>query len=122
MQSRDRTRSVGPDGLLTATVGRLPDAVVVTAAGEIDLATVAHLRAALDQAVAAPEPVLIVDLTEVEFIGSTGLSALLAAAEAAAPRPLRLLASPRVRRPLAVTGLDRILSVYSDLVAARTAL
>ncbi|MFI5783844.1 STAS domain-containing protein [Nocardia sp. NPDC051570] len=118
MQNRGHGRDTGTDRLLTAAVTHTDSAVIVTASGEIDLVSIQHLQAAIDQAIADPAPVLVVDLSEVGFIGSTGLAVLLAAHHNAAPRPLRIVASPQARRPIEVTGLAQILTVYPDRAAA----
>ena len=58
------------------------DQLVVRPEGELDLACAGELRAAIDAAFASGRPTLV-DLTGLTFIDSTGLSCLLAAAEAA---------------------------------------
>lgn len=51
-------------------------ASVVTAFGEVDLATVPQLEAALQRAVDSRSPVIAVDLTKVTFFGVIGVAAL----------------------------------------------
>lgn len=105
--------------------------VVLTVTGEIDSTSAAgQLRtaviAALGEAHSAdPETAMVVlDLTEVGFLSATGLSALVAAHRHAATRdePLRIVvdhARP-VLRPLQLTGLDRVLTLYHYLDDALT--
>jgi anti-sigma B factor antagonist len=93
---------------------------IVTAKGDIDLSTVGGLERALVQAVAAAEPSLpvILDCTQVGFLGSCGLSVFLAVHERALMKHTRLLiVAPQraVRRPLRVTGFDEALSVYDSV-------
>jgi anti-sigma B factor antagonist len=53
------------------------DALVLTLAGEIDLASAAALQAALAEDVTSAGGKVVVDLTEVTFIDSTALSVLI---------------------------------------------
>ena len=105
MSAEDRALDVR-----TETVG---STVVLTAAGEIDMASAPDLQSAVEEALRAEPPVLVVDLTGVGFFGSAGLSVLLVAAEAAPERSLRVVASEPVRRPIEITGLDRVLLVFA---------
>lgn len=96
---------------------------VVRVAGEIDLYNHLQLRAGVFDACEAVEPPapVVLDLTGVAFIASVGLSELLLCHEQASARrtPLRVVAStPRVLRPIEVTGLLRVLDVYPCLDAA----
>ncbi|WP_233434504.1 STAS domain-containing protein [Nocardia yamanashiensis] len=106
--------------LLTVSQGRIGDAVVVTAVGEIDINSADLLRTALDAA-AAEQAETVVDLSGVHFMGSVGLSMLLAAVEQAEPRRLRVVASRQARRPIEVTGLDQALDLFDSTDAALAA-
>ena len=64
---------------LTIRARREPGYVVVTVAGEVDIATVARLRERLS-ALAADGVPLVADLDRVSFIDATGLGALAGAA------------------------------------------
>ncbi|MFI1912956.1 STAS domain-containing protein [Nocardia sp. NPDC020380] len=107
----------GVSHLLTVSLSRSGDAVVVRAVGEIDITSAPRLRTVLeDLPDGAPGPV--VDLSLVEFMGSVGLSLLLAASEKADPDRVRVVVSPQVRRPIEVTGLDQVLVLFDSLEAA----
>jgi anti-anti-sigma factor len=54
----------------------LPEAAVIAPQGEVDIAHVAEFQAALSQALSADATRLVVDLSQVSFIDSTGLGAL----------------------------------------------
>lgn len=56
---------------------------ILKLAGRIDLSTVSQFEDALVHAALAPERVVIVDLSEVRFIDSTGLSAVMNSERAA---------------------------------------
>lgn len=93
-------------------------AVVLTVTGEVDLNTAPRLREALEEAVAAHPSLLVVDLTDVDFLGSPGLAALIAAHDRAQPRTrLRVVASSTtpVLRPIRLTGLEELLNVHPTL-------
>jgi anti-anti-sigma factor len=85
--------------------------------GEVDLASAADLEQALAEY--GDEPVLL-DLRDVVFMDSTGLSVLLRAA-ATRGASLRLLAEPQgpVRRLLDVAGVEGHLQVYASPADAR---
>jgi anti-anti-sigma factor len=94
--------------------------MVLAVTGDVDLYTVPRLTAALELAVRERPPVLVVDLTGVEFFGSVGLNALLAAHDqAAAHTEIRVVAARRVAlSPIQLTGVDRLLAVYPSRAAA----
>jgi len=73
---------------LTIGVRPEPGYVLVTAAGEIDIFTVARLREALFTLAGEGRP-LIADLDRVTFLGAAGLGALAGAARRAAARRLQ---------------------------------
>ncbi len=103
---------------MTTAVSHTGNAVVVTLTGEIDLVSAPRLRTALDEALADPAAVLVVDLSAVTFFGLIGSALLLDTVHASAPRPVRVLAPPRVRRPLEAVGLEHMLTLCPDLVSA----
>jgi anti-sigma B factor antagonist len=99
-------------------------ALVVTVAGEIDRFTVARLRAAVtagfDQLRSGE--MLVIDLTDVTFLGSPGLQALVEATEAAEHRrePLRIVVDNTrpVIRPIQSTGLGEVLALFDTVTQA----
>ncbi|MGH3438050.1 MAG: STAS domain-containing protein [Sciscionella sp.] len=87
-------------------------------AGELDMHSAPELRAKLGAVIAArPGGNVRLDLRALDFADSSGLSALIAMhklAEASEGR-LVLINPPRsVRRMLAITGLDTVLTVSED--------
>jgi anti-sigma B factor antagonist len=106
--------------ILTLQVRRRPGYALVAAAGEIDISTVSRLRGVLDTLTADGLRV-IVDLNQVSFVDASGLGALVGAAARAAAAGGSLhvtAAAPRVRRLLAVTGLDRHLLIKAAATGA----
>ncbi|MFJ4658874.1 STAS domain-containing protein [Nocardia sp. NPDC088792] len=95
-------------------------AVVVSVSGEVDILSAPALSTALSEALTTGSEVVVVDLSEVGFFGSAGLSVLVEALAAISGQQLRIVASTQVRRPIELTGLDAMLSVYGTLPEALT--
>ena len=98
-------------------------AVVVELAGELDLYNAHAVRdALLGEAEKRPQR-LVVDLSRVTFIDSTGLGVLIEARTKLQNRRAFLLASPglETRRALEISGLDRHFAVHESLDAALAA-
>jgi anti-anti-sigma factor len=96
------------DETLTIEVRHEQGYAFVTAAGEIDISTVTRLRERLFE-LAASSRHLVIDLDQVTFIDSAGLSALVGAANHAAAHgtSVRVVcACPRIRKLFRLTGLD----------------
>jgi anti-anti-sigma factor len=105
------------------SVDRYDGAIVIRLGGEIDLYNAAVLKQALvDAAKEAPER-LVLDLSEVEFIDSTALGALVEARATLVDIRSLLLAAPahEARRALEVSGLARHLPVHDTVDAALAA-
>ena len=86
---------------------------LVTLAGELDMAHAPAVAETLD-ALSDNERPVIVDLTELTFIDSSGIHAILR------PRPQQgvvVLVCPQgnISRVLSVTKIDRVLPVYESL-------
>lgn len=92
-------------------------AQLLAVAGEIDTLTAPRLEAALAELLATTDPTLVVDLSDVVFLASSGLAVLIQAAHraTAGERTLRLVVQTRaVRRPLEITGTDQLFSVHES--------
>ncbi len=90
---------------------------VVVAAGEIDLYTAPALRESLIRAGESSSRVVI-DLTDVTFLDSTGLGVMLGALRRArtAERSVALVGpTDMVKRVLQITGLDQVFTTYARL-------
>jgi anti-sigma B factor antagonist len=67
---------------------------------------------------------VVVDLTDVEFIDSTGLGALVGARTAAADQGgtvALVCTQPRILKLFTITGLDSVFEIYSSVAAAAPA-
>ncbi|HKH22338.1 MAG TPA: STAS domain-containing protein [Solirubrobacterales bacterium] len=106
----------GPDGIC-----------VVRVRGEVDMSHEEELRAELRRAVASDSDGIVVDLTECEFIDSTGVRALLLSREAQAsehgPNGIAVAASSeQILRILMVMGVDRVIPIRPTVDEAAAAL
>jgi anti-anti-sigma factor len=107
--------------VLTVRVRTVPEAVVVAAAGDLDLGTAPVLRARARTALAGRPGALIVDLGAVSFCGSAGLQVIaeLVTETAAADLPFALVAAGRpVLRALQITRLDSTLALHPTVDGA----
>ncbi|WP_410585675.1 STAS domain-containing protein [Amycolatopsis sp. lyj-108] len=105
---------------LAVTVERLGRTTVLVMDGDLDLNTAPTARQAIESALSHRPRRLIVDLSLVRFLNSTGLEVLLAAHRQATPHTdLRLVASTRaVWRPLQITRLHEHLVIHDSRSAA----
>ena len=93
-------------------------AVVITAAGELDMTSTDDFAAALQRAGAAQLQLTVVDLSALEFIDSSGLAALIKAEHEAqdAGRRFVVVRGPRqVQQLLELTGLAERLELVDSL-------
>ena len=113
------------DPQLTLTVHPNGQGTILNVGGEVDLATAPQLHAKLIDLLEVGEASsILVDLTPLTFMDSTGLTVLLAAHKRAQAdrRSIRLIcpAGP-VLRVFQLTGAEQILSIHSSLVEAQAA-
>jgi anti-sigma B factor antagonist len=114
------TTAEPPPDLMAVTTYRAGDAEIVAFAGEIDMATGPQVQAAIQRGLAARPAVLVLDLTAVTFLSSTGLTALVLARQDAGEQiSLRVVAAHRaVLHPIELTGLDTEFAVFASLEQA----
>jgi anti-sigma B factor antagonist len=128
--------SSDPAEVMTLTATRVGSAAVVTVTGELDLLTARELMTAVDETLKWPDLTgVVVDLTAVSFLGSSGLGTLAElATRTTAPAgggyrsrppepvpPLRIVAPPdnsAVLRPWETMNLQQILPLHADLESA----
>jgi len=89
-------------------------AVVVRATGEVDAASSAAFRDALDRAVATGRPLVVVDLADVSFLDSAGLSVVFGVQrELPVDRQLALGNVPtRMLRTLRLAAVPSVVTIY----------
>jgi anti-sigma B factor antagonist len=105
-----------------------PDGVrVVRVVGEVDMSHEEELKGELRSAVESDARGIVVDLTECEFIDSTGVRALLLSREAqhADDGSVKLAvaaASEQILRILTVMGIDKVIPIRPTIESASAAL
>ncbi len=100
--------------LISVTTTRSASGARVTVGGEVDCSTAPRLSACIESCLAAAPAELVVDLSEVTFLDSAGLHALVTAhgrAQGLGVRLRVLVATRAVLRPIQVTGLEQVLGV-----------
>jgi anti-sigma B factor antagonist len=93
--------------------------------GEVDLSRVQALEAALDDAIRDSDGAFVIDLCDLEFLDSSGLSVLLRARALLGreERALAVVCPPGpIRRLLDVSGAAELLFLYDTREAAAAAL
>ena len=91
---------------------------VVAARGEVDVATAPALRDGLEEALEQDIGAVVVDLTGVTFIDSTGLGVLIGARRRCmeAGRELRVVVpEPRILKVFEITGLTELFAIHESL-------
>ena len=114
-----------------ATAAQLDDGVrVVAVRGELDLSTASDLEGPLEEAVSSGDASVLIDLTECEFIDSTGIALIVRAwqrLDRAADgdgngRVVICSDNDQVRRVLEITGLELSIPIHSSRDEALAAL
>jgi anti-sigma B factor antagonist len=92
--------------------------------GEIDFTSSGAVQSALLAMILPGGGAMIIDLTGITFLDSSGLGVLVQAYRVATDRDTRLLvvASGPVRKLLRLTGLETVLETYDERSAAEAAL
>jgi anti-sigma B factor antagonist len=103
------------------------DVFVVHITGEVDMSHEEELRGELRNAIATDAKGIVVDLTECEFIDSSGVRALLLSREAQHPEDgsehLAVAASTeQILRILSVMGIDRVIPIRPTVEEAASAI
>jgi anti-sigma B factor antagonist len=90
---------------------------VLSVRGDIDLATAPALQEAVAGVLAEGPPGFILDLSEVEFLGSVGMTILVSAHEALRNRGRFSVVAdgPSTSRPLQLTKLDEVIPIFGSL-------
>ena len=100
-----------------------PSATVLAVRGELDIATVKVLRAEVEQVLTETPPTMYLDLSDAEFIDSTGCRELVRSAKCgrAAGVAVELVVPTenwRIRRVIDFMQFGDLLPVHEDLPAA----
>jgi anti-sigma B factor antagonist len=99
-------------------VGRV---AVVAASGDLDMLTAPQLRDAVQSALSKSPTGLIVDLTQVNFLGSAGMQVLMEAhnqTDGTETRFAVVADGAATSRPLKITGITDLIDLFSTLDVA----
>ncbi|PYC69289.1 anti-sigma factor antagonist [Micromonospora arborensis] len=110
------------DFTLSTRQGRI--GTVVEVAGDLDMSTTPELRDQLRTLVESDAQLVVVDLTGVGFMDSSGLGVLVVAFKDLRERNGRLAlagASQPVRTVLSITSVDRVIGVFETVHDAEEA-
>lgn len=114
-----------------ATAAQLDDGVrVVAVRGELDLSTATDLEGPLEDAVSSGDASVLIDLSECEFIDSTGIALIVrtwqrldvSADGDGSGRVVISSANEQVRRVLEITGIELSIPIHSTRDQALAAL
>ena len=109
---------------ITTSLQHREGVALVGVGGEIDLSTAPAFEAVIAEALEEDPRVLVIDLSEVTFIGSVGLRILAGTQEKVGKSiPIAVVADhAAASRPMQLTGLDNLISLYPTVDEALTAL
>jgi anti-sigma B factor antagonist len=97
---------------------------IIAARGELDMATAPRLRDLAVARLTAGDTSIVLDLTEVEFLDSTGLGTLVAILKRARSLDARLalvVTRPRIMKVFELTALTTAFAIHDHLDAALAA-
>ena len=106
------------------TAARNGSVLIVSVRGDLDLESTPMLTEGLDRALSDDVPsAVIIDLTDVDFLSSTGMTALIDTHRRLGTLVELAVVSnaPSTTRPLTLVGMDEMLSLHADLDAALAA-
>jgi anti-sigma B factor antagonist len=114
--------AVSASDSITTAVEHRDDITLLSVGGEVDMATAPVLEEVADRLVAENPKALIVDLTAVTFLASVGLRILATTHEKVSQSAsYAVVASgPATARPIQLTRLDKLFSLYPTLDDALT--
>jgi anti-sigma B factor antagonist len=98
-------------------VSHRPGTPVLEVWGEIDVASAPQFHASISELIESVPEIVVVDLSGVSFIDSTGLGVLVSAETQVrdAGKSLRLVVTqPQIMKLLELTGLDEVFTVLSS--------
>ena len=109
---------------LTVDSREVGDRTVVAVGGEVDVYTAPVLDDSLSALISSGRVSLVVDLTAVDFLDSTGLGVLVKALKRAREHDGSLdvvATADRIRKVFRITGLDAVMPLHDTVDAALSA-
>ena len=113
--------TISADRPLQLDVRRDGEKLVVSAHGCVDVLDAPQLQEQLEELIPQTHQIVVLDLSDVDFIGPDGLDALLEVRKALQPHHahIRLVhPNPEIRRMLQVTRLSEILPIFDTVEQA----
>lgn len=110
---------------LETAVTEVSGVPVVTASGEIDVYTAPDFKTAINQPINSGATSLVIDLTNVSYMDSSGFGALLGVTKRVRPKggAVHLVGcSDAITRMLKITRLDTVFGLFADLDEAIAAI
>jgi anti-sigma B factor antagonist len=104
------------------TESHVDGVVVVAAVGAVDMLTAPQLQDVITGAAQSKPASLIIDMTEVDFLGSAGMEVLMATRKRLdeGTRFAVVADGPATSRPLKITGVADYIELFSSLDVALT--
>jgi anti-sigma B factor antagonist len=108
---------------LTVRIEDEAGASIVALVGELDLSTIPRMENPLFEEV-RQRPAVLVDLSKLSFIDSSGIGVLIQAFRQSNGTPMHIVIGPgsQVERVFRIAGIEQALPVYSDRAEALGAL
>lgn len=106
---------------LQAVRTRLNGAIILSIRGEVDLANAASLRTELTSAFGTGTRLIVVDLTDLRYIDSSGINVLLDTHRAFAKDGsaiVLVVGSSMIQRTLKIVGLEELIPMYPTVETA----
>jgi len=115
---------VAKNDTVSITTEELPDGLVLSPKGDIDLSRSPSMRAQVTAAMRKSPKRLVIDLSGVSYMDSSGVATLVEALQSTRKAGAKLLLcglTPRVRSILEISRLDTVFSIVADRTAASSA-
>ena len=94
-------------------------AAVLTVAGDIDMMTAPQLQERVDAVLSRRPSAVVIDLSQVEFLGSAGIGVLVQVHNSDRDMSFAVVAhGPATSRPLHLLGLDKMFPIYPTVADA----
>ncbi len=107
---------------LSLSQARVGHRLVLAAEGEIDIASADELREALAAAASSGAAEIWLDLSAVEFMDSTGITAIVDARSLFDGRRFAVICpNGAVRRVIEISGIDRAIAIHASRADAHAA-
>jgi len=94
------------------------DAAVVSVGGDVDNDTAPQLRQAIGTAFNDGADRVVVDLTETDFLDSSGLGALVGASKEHVGELVLVCPRPQLRTLFEISRLTEVFEIYDDVASA----